>query len=181
MDIVEAGAHRDGICTGGDGPLLRDDVPVAEVTAEQAEGDIRAGARGDVDLLEAAEDAAGLIGGGGEAEVQLGDLGTVDGAGVADAGGHADDLVPHVGVAAEGEDAGGVGGREGGAVGHGGGGGGGVVEGGVGETVAEGVQDRDVVGGEVAVVEVDTLGEVAVGSVADVDGVVGGVLDQGVG
>lgn len=72
-----------------------------------------------MDLFEAAQDAARLRRLGGESQVQLGDLGAVARARVADARRHADDVVPEVGLAAEGERAGGVLGGERGGVGHG--------------------------------------------------------------
>lgn len=47
--------------------------------------------------------------------------------------------------------------------------------------MAKGVEDGHVLGVKVAVVEVDALGEFAVAGLADRDGVVGLVLDEGVG
>lgn len=181
LDIPRAGTHRDGVRPAGNGPLLRHDVPVAHIASKQGEGDVGAGPSRDVHLLEATQDAARLVRLGGEREVQLGDLGAGAAPRVAHARGHADDLVPEVGLAAQGELAGRVLGRQGGGVGDGGGDGGRVVEGGVGEAVAEGVGDGQVLGVEVTVVKVDALGEVAFGGVTDADGVVIGGLGKGVG
>lgn len=117
---------------------------------------------------------------GWEADVQLSDLGALDAAIVLDVGLDADNLLEEVLLATGDEGAGRVGGVGGGLVGDlcvdlavG--------EGGVAEAVAEGVADGHVLGVEVAVVDEDALCEVAVLGVAKGDGVVVGVLGDGVG
>lgn len=142
-----------------DDPILADDIPVAEIAPQKLKGDGLRLVGLKVHLFEAAELLGGRAcgGGGGKAEVELGDCGTADLAGVGDADGDVVERGPEVGVAAglgglldgEGGDVGGewLGGKVG------------VVKGGVAEAEAEFVADRDVVGVEVAVVNFELLVE----------------------
>lgn len=76
----------------GDNPLLRANVPVANVPPADVEGGGVGRAGGELELLEAAELAGRGLGRGVRvADVQLGNLGAVNLAGVGDGGGHGGD------------------------------------------------------------------------------------------
>lgn len=139
---------------------MRHNVPVAEVAPAQAEEDLGALPDRDDGLFEPAQDLYGLRGLGGEAHVQLRDLGAVGGAHVLDDGADDHDLVPQVDLAAEAEAARGVLVQERGPVGHLGRGHA-VVKRRVAEAVAEWVPDREIVLVEMAVVDIYAFGEVA--------------------
>ena len=142
-----------------DQPLLGHDVPVAEVAAHQLEADSLGLARLEVDLLETSElaDGSALGSSGREGDVELGNGGTGNVAGVGDGGVDGVDGLPESGVATGGDGqilglgGDGVDGR--GTADAGG------VEGGVGETETELVADGNVLGVEVAVVDVQLLVE----------------------
>lgn len=108
----------------------------------------------DLDAFKATELANGLLRSSGEPEVELGDFGAVERAGVGDLHGDVSHNIPEVAVTSDSFLTSGVLGK-----------GGrlldvqvGVGEGSVGETVTEGVSRGDVVGVEVTVVEIDTYG-----------------------
>lgn len=84
-------AHRNRKLARRQHPLLGRRIPVASVLAAQRELDGAALAGRQVELLEAAQLAHGGIntGGGGQRQVELGDLGAGDVAGVGDGGGDA--------------------------------------------------------------------------------------------
>lgn len=171
IPAAEANVEAEG--TSGNEPLLGDNVPVAEVTAHELEANSLLLAGLEVDLLETSElaDGSALGGGGGKLDVQLGNGGTGDLSGVGDGGVDGVDGFPESGVAA-GDDGqvlglGGNGVDGCGAADTGG------VEGGVGETEAELVADGNVLGVEVAVVDLELLIEPGL-PVVDAGGVDGG-------
>lgn len=142
-----------------DDPLLADDVPVGQVTAHKLKANSLALASLEVDLLETTK----LLGrctsrcALGEANVQLGDASAADLSRVGKRDGNVVNRLPEGGVAT-GHD-GAVLGVSGDVVGKGLGGDIRDVEGSVGETKTELVADRDVVGIEVTVVNLELLVE----------------------
>ena len=101
-DVARAGADDDAEAAGGYDPVLLARVPVAEILAAEVEGGDAAGAGRELELGEAPQLARWRVGRRGrrQRDVQLRDLGTLDAAGVGDAGRNRRHRLEQVGTAA---------------------------------------------------------------------------------